>query len=871
MSPSIFKVIGLLVVVVLLASFAAVFTSTRAQAAGPLAYIQLGELTRLSRFTMTAGETQQIQVTGQAGVPTSAKAVLLDVTAADGTAANTYLTLWPGGTRPDVKMVNAPAGTKMSNTALVELSASGAVQIYNYAGSVTVTVNVQGYFVLDDGATGGGYRDISPVQRLFDTGTAGQIPAGGTVDVKITGVQDVPSGSTAVLVNLIAVDPTEPGSVGIYTRGTTPTSFAGPVYWGNGDQVAQAVLVKPDPSGYGTIKNYQTTGSIRVKLDVQGYFVEPSTDGELLTTLSAPILAPSQMLAAGELRTIQVGGVNGVPTEGISSIFANVIVVDPSTTNGLRVWSQHDPEPTHNNVTYQRYLKRDSFVATRISDDGTLNIRNMASVPVGVRVEIQGWFDGKPGPAIDPTPLPNPVTPSPEPDPTSDPNDPTVVSGQFLNPDGTAAAGLSVSLYPEPPDFDTPPSVPTTLAPLAQATTASDGTWSATLPRNLPTELESRAAENSGVLNIEAVAAGSAADGRPFIGSRMVRAGTPVSGQLSEAAIHARASQAGAARLHPLKGDSELGTPPTLEETSDDEFESFSGDTEELAPPVEWKSYSANSLVPQEMNPNFAGGVDYSNAAVRPDPGDYGILVDPSANLSSLSHYELAGGQQCSYSGEVHVYHIDYPYRYVRMLEGHAYWNTKHSVAYSRVSNAVLGGGVSGNLGDSWKVSGSYSIANAFDSSTGWDAGVWPSYDARVAKISVKFSHTRVYRCEYDYHADVVREFYVRDRMVPVKVARQGSDPWLKHNNIEHLERDGVYGFAAANDIYELARGTFFCKDRAKYKTYEAATSVEGAKISAFFYASYETGHLRRQCAHAGTSTSRKHWLFTGPGSTQTF
>jgi L,D-transpeptidase catalytic domain/Putative peptidoglycan binding domain len=98
------------------------------------------------------GETRQVAVTGQAGVPVdSAGAVALNLTVVNPTA-NTYLTVWPSGTpQPTASNLNALVGT-VPNMVTTGIGADGRVSVYNFAG----TADVAGWF---DGSGGVGLAD----------------------------------------------------------------------------------------------------------------------------------------------------------------------------------------------------------------------------------------------------------------------------------------------------------------------------------------------------------------------------------------------------------------------------------------------------------------------------------------------------------------------------------------------------------------------------------------------------------------------------------------------------------------------------------------------------------------------------------------
>ena len=97
-----------------------------------------------SRFG--AGATLDLTVAGVAGVPANVTSVILNVTVAEPTGPESYLTLFPNGTgRPLASNLNFVAGEIVPNLVVVRVQ-NGKVSIYNNVGSTHVIADVQGWF-----------------------------------------------------------------------------------------------------------------------------------------------------------------------------------------------------------------------------------------------------------------------------------------------------------------------------------------------------------------------------------------------------------------------------------------------------------------------------------------------------------------------------------------------------------------------------------------------------------------------------------------------------------------------------------------------------------------------------------------------------
>jgi hypothetical protein len=141
----------------LLAVFTTVFASAALAQSGPFQYYPLTPCravdTRGSNSTnggpiFGTNSTRNFQMRGVCGVPTSAKAVSLNVTVTQATQPS-YLSVWPSGlTQPVVSMLNFEAtDPALANGIIVGVSTNPQdLSVYNNFGNVHVIIDVTGYF-----------------------------------------------------------------------------------------------------------------------------------------------------------------------------------------------------------------------------------------------------------------------------------------------------------------------------------------------------------------------------------------------------------------------------------------------------------------------------------------------------------------------------------------------------------------------------------------------------------------------------------------------------------------------------------------------------------------------------------------------------
>ncbi len=96
--------------------------------------------------TLGSSSVLQLKVGGVGGVPDTATAVVINVTVTN-TTANSYLTVYPAGAaQPVASSLNWRPGSTIADLVVVKVGTSGTIDIYNFAGSTDVIVDVEGWY-----------------------------------------------------------------------------------------------------------------------------------------------------------------------------------------------------------------------------------------------------------------------------------------------------------------------------------------------------------------------------------------------------------------------------------------------------------------------------------------------------------------------------------------------------------------------------------------------------------------------------------------------------------------------------------------------------------------------------------------------------
>lgn len=92
------------------------------------------------------GQTLNVQITGAGGVPTNAATVAVNLTATRSTTSGWLTAFASGEPVPHASNVNFAAGVSTASFAVVRLSPSGGMSIYNSSGNTDVIIDVVGWF-----------------------------------------------------------------------------------------------------------------------------------------------------------------------------------------------------------------------------------------------------------------------------------------------------------------------------------------------------------------------------------------------------------------------------------------------------------------------------------------------------------------------------------------------------------------------------------------------------------------------------------------------------------------------------------------------------------------------------------------------------
>jgi hypothetical protein len=357
---------------------------------------------------ISAGAIADLTVTGVAGVPTNATAVVLNVTAVTPLGAG-HLRVFPTGTAlPNASVLNFAAGQNTPNQVIARvgrLTPTSPGRISLYAGGTTnVIVDISGYFVDDDANNQFipvAPTALAPTEYVVPAAVPGNTAAS-TVNISVLGVGGIPSiGAVSpiakVALNVSALNPGGNGHIRVFPAGSTipPTSTNNFVA---GDSRLNLVTVAPGVGGQISVYN-ASTGPVTVTVLPIGYFAQgglgyvPIDPVRPLDTRSTN---PGSGLVSLQTKIVQIRGFGPVPdSPDVKAVVVNIAAVTPSDvgTISLDYTSTGLPSPPKRTVLIHPANQNVANLAiATIGPQGTIRLQNNSVGRTHFIVDIVGYF-----------------------------------------------------------------------------------------------------------------------------------------------------------------------------------------------------------------------------------------------------------------------------------------------------------------------------------------------------------------------------------------------------------------------------------------------------------------------------------------------
>jgi hypothetical protein len=335
----------------------------------------------------------KVRIAGANGIPSAnVTAVAINITVTDNPGSGPIIAYPDGSALPGTSNLNNVPDQNVANLAIVPVGSDGEIDLYNdTSGTIQYVADVSGYFTSDPGAAGDTtYIPGGPV-RVLDTRTGlgapkAKLTSGSTLALQIGGANGIPSGVSAVAINLTAADASGPGVMIDYADGT-PMPGTSNMWFGKQPTAEMAIV----PVGAdGKIDIHVLNASTDVVGDVSGYFTAGTT-GEKYRAIALTRLVDTrstEAVAAGGTLAVAQGAAVVAPDP---TMVLNVTALDSTSSGFLVDYPAGTTRPGTSNLNYTtgEIIPNLALAAT---GNGTADIYNDSPGTVNVVVDCFGYL-----------------------------------------------------------------------------------------------------------------------------------------------------------------------------------------------------------------------------------------------------------------------------------------------------------------------------------------------------------------------------------------------------------------------------------------------------------------------------------------------
>ncbi|MHC6231798.1 SdrD B-like domain-containing protein [Arthrobacter sp. MMS24-T111] len=246
----------------------------------------------------------------------------------------------------------------------------------------------------------GKFVPLQPTRLLDTRELSDPVPVRSMQVVQVSGLAGVPADASAVALNVTVTDPTSYGFVNAFPFGQQSTSTS-TVNFRERQTVANSIVV-PVHDGRINLENAGYDGTLHLIVDISGYFTSgiPTDSGayQAVTPFRAADSRGTLGTRSGEVFDIQMIGLAPLPAEVgavvVNITAANIYRDNIHTSHGhLTAYASGTSRPATSNVNYD-WTTGDTpnLAIVPVGADGKISIANTSPGPVGIVVDVVGYF-----------------------------------------------------------------------------------------------------------------------------------------------------------------------------------------------------------------------------------------------------------------------------------------------------------------------------------------------------------------------------------------------------------------------------------------------------------------------------------------------
>ncbi|MFB6722255.1 fibronectin type III domain-containing protein [Kribbella sp. NPDC056345] len=351
--------------------------------------------------------TVPVKFTGRNGIPpTGVAAVQMNIVTGNTTAPG-LMFAWPvGGTRPPVPNFYFYKTTGFTSSAsIVRLNATGEAVFQNASeGTLRILAEVTGYYTSAESQVAGTRFVPLRQSRVIDTRKPLGVPAIApvaaktvlTVSIASKGGLPAAAGIASAALSITAWEAQAAGGW-VASAGGAATPNA---YFGNfapGKPYTNTGIVKLSADGRLALYN-SSTGTTHYTVDVVGYFVA-DTSSAAVSTRTVPVRSQrlldsgSTLVAPNTVKTVQVGGLAGMPASGLAFAALQITASGAATAGEVVAYPANEARPAGVTDVSWPVSGNSSYnlVWVRVGPAGTVNIVNGTNAGLRLTADVQAY------------------------------------------------------------------------------------------------------------------------------------------------------------------------------------------------------------------------------------------------------------------------------------------------------------------------------------------------------------------------------------------------------------------------------------------------------------------------------------------------
>jgi hypothetical protein len=350
---------------------------------------------------VAGGASVGFAVAGHGGVPATGVSAVVATVTVEAPAASGSVTVWPDGSaRPGAASLSFFKGLTAQASVTVRLPADGKLDLRNNTGvALGLIVDIYGYF--GSAPSPGGYVPLDAPVRVANTASGAGFGVTGPRapgSISLFTVSGVPAAATAIVATVTVENPSTSGSITMWPDDVAQPGAASLSFFKGLTAQASLTIRQSDDAEFELRNN--TAVPLGLIVDVYGYYtaggsagryVPLSTPGRVANTATGAGIA-KQQVAPGQSVSFQVAGQDGIAASGISSVDATVTVEGPGTSGSVTMWPDGTIRPGAASLSFFKGLTAQAAITVRIPVDGKLELRNNTTVPLGLIVDVYGYF-----------------------------------------------------------------------------------------------------------------------------------------------------------------------------------------------------------------------------------------------------------------------------------------------------------------------------------------------------------------------------------------------------------------------------------------------------------------------------------------------